>query len=123
MKRQDKINRIEDGNEMRQPKAELMIALTDRMNIHELVVYYELVAHLCMNGNSLSQRQIARAQRISTSQVNKVLNKFEESGIIIRQHFNDYETPDKIILKDVDRAWKLNPEGEKYKYNRNWRWE
>lgn len=120
-----KTNKVIDGNTKKQPSVELMIALADRMDVYEIGVYYELTAHTSLKqGNGLSQRQIAKALNISNGKVNKILKKFEEKGIIVRRHFYDHETPDEIILKDVDKAWDVNPDGLDYLYNqRFWRWE
>lgn len=121
----NKKNTIIDGNTKIQPSADLMIALVDRMDVYEIGVYYELKAHSCLkSGDGLSQRQIAKALNISVSKVNKALKKFEEKNLIIRKHYNDRITPDDIILKDIDKAWDLNPDGLDYLYNKRfWRWE
>lgn len=121
-KRADKQYQIIDGNTRRQPTAELMVVLADQMDHYTIAVYYELVAHAGMYGNSLSQRQIARALKISTGKIYKSLKALEELGVIeIDSSKTNMNKADTIILKDVDRAWELNPKGKEY--NRLWRWK
>lgn len=120
-KRADKQYQIIDGNKRRQPTAELMVVLADKMDIHTIGVYYELVAHSGMYGSSLSQRQIAKALRIGLYKVGKALKALEELGVIeIDNSKTNMNKADTITLKDVDRAWELNPKGKEY--SRTWRW-
>jgi DNA-binding transcriptional regulator YhcF (GntR family) len=74
-----------------------------------------------MNGDGLSIRQMAMALQISVGKVAKSLKALEDFGIIERTHNNNNHLPDKIILRDADKAWELNPTGKSY--SRTWRWK
>ena len=120
-KRSDAQYQIVDGNKRRQPTAELMVVIADRLDVYTIGVYYEIVAHHGMYGDSLSQRQIARALGIGLGKVNKSLRALEEMGVIeIDDSKTNMNKASKIILKDTDRAWELNEKGKEY--SRLWRW-
>lgn len=121
-KRADAQYQIVDGNKRRQPVAELMVVIADRVDVYTIGVYYEIVAHHGMYGDSLSQRQIAKALNISKTRVQKSLKALEEMGVIeIDDSKTNMNKASKIILKDVDRAWELNENGKEY--SRAWRWK
>ena len=120
-KRTKDMVKIEDGNQMVQPTVTLSMVLADLMDAYTIAVYYELASHQGMYGDCLSQRQIANALKIGQRRVIKSLQALEDFGVIERHHNKDESKPDVVVLKDIDKAWELNPTGKGY--SRTWRWK